>query len=234
MHITVKTLETISQKLQNSFWNISQSSCQDGGSSFYKHFTDDILSNVTCNCTFANNTCHVTNMYNIIALKLFSLNSTAKTWQINQINVWFIPFLCLFHLLFFFFCECWFDSVMKGLNLTGVLPDEFGKLTHLQELWVIRILLVGYLDGTYKVLVFLQIHPSSFIQCELLIWMNINNCEYKNFVPIFKVLQNGALLSNDHPTMTKIKPFLINSDLTRNYINGSIPASISGAPLQIL
>ncbi|KAK9937794.1 hypothetical protein M0R45_014563 [Rubus argutus] len=107
--MTVKTLETISQKLQNSFWNISQSSCQDGGSSFYKHFTDDILSNVTCNCTFANNTCHVTNI------------------------------------------------VMKGLNLTGVLPDEFGKLTHLQEL-----------------------------------------------------------------------------DLTRNFINGSIPASISGAPLQIL
>ncbi|KAM5586340.1 putative LRR receptor-like serine/threonine-protein kinase [Rosa sericea] len=106
----VKTLETISQKLQNSFWNnISQSSCQDGGSSFNKNITDNFLSNVTCDCSFANNTCHVTNI------------------------------------------------VMKGLNLTGILPEEFGNLTHLQEL-----------------------------------------------------------------------------DLTRNYINGSIPASISRAPLQVL
>ncbi|XP_050371084.1 probable LRR receptor-like serine/threonine-protein kinase At1g53430 [Argentina anserina] len=106
----VKALETISQKLQNSFWNnISQSSCQNVGSSFNKNITDDFRSNVTCDCTFANNTCHVT----IIE--------------------------------------------MKGLNLTGILPEEFGNLTHLQEL-----------------------------------------------------------------------------DLTRNYINGSIPTGISRAPLRIL
>ncbi|KAL6205899.1 hypothetical protein ACLB2K_023151 [Fragaria x ananassa] len=113
----VKALQTISQKLQNSFWNnISQSSCQDVGSSFNKIITSAFLSNVTCDCSFANNTCHVTNMYDIVAL-----------------------------------------IVMKGLNLTGILPEEFGNLTHLQEL-----------------------------------------------------------------------------DLTRNYINGSLPAGISRAPLRIL
>ncbi|XP_040362505.1 probable LRR receptor-like serine/threonine-protein kinase At1g53430 isoform X2 [Rosa chinensis] len=92
----VKTLETISQKLQNSFWNISQSSCQDGGSSFNKNITDKILSNVTCDCSFANNTCHVTNI------------------------------------------------VMYGLNLTGILPEEFGDLTYLQEL----DLTLNYINGS--------------------------------------------------------------------------------------
>ncbi|PQP92376.1 hypothetical protein Pyn_05438 [Prunus yedoensis var. nudiflora] len=105
----VRTLETISTKLHNTLWNISRSSCQNGGSGFYRYFTDNILSNVTCNCSFANNTCHVTNIE------------------------------------------------LKGLNLTGVIPDEFGNLTHLEEI-----------------------------------------------------------------------------DLTRNYINGSIPASLSRAPLRIL
>ncbi|XP_062011659.1 probable LRR receptor-like serine/threonine-protein kinase At1g53430 [Rosa rugosa] len=93
----VKTLETISLKLQNSFWNnISQSSCQDGGSSFNKIITDEILSNVTCDCSFANNTCHVTNI------------------------------------------------VMKRLNLAGILPEEFGSLTHLQQLDLAR----NYINGS--------------------------------------------------------------------------------------
>ncbi|XP_021814907.1 probable LRR receptor-like serine/threonine-protein kinase At1g53430 [Prunus avium] len=105
----VRTLGTISTKLHNTLWNINRSSCQNGGSGFYRYFTNNILSNVTCNCSFANNTCHVTNIE------------------------------------------------LKGLNLTGVIPDEFGNLTHLEEI-----------------------------------------------------------------------------DLTRNYINGSIPASLSRAPLRIL
>ncbi|XP_050141170.1 probable LRR receptor-like serine/threonine-protein kinase At1g53440 [Malus sylvestris] len=83
----VKTLETISRKLHNPHWkNISQTSCQDGGVGFFKYFTAHIFSNVTCKCSFANNTCHV----RIIKL--------------------------------------------KGLNLTGVIPEEFGDLTHLEEI----------------------------------------------------------------------------------------------------
>ncbi|RXH84042.1 hypothetical protein DVH24_026941 [Malus domestica] len=92
----VKILETISKKLHNTHWNISQSSCQDGGAGFYKYFTDDILSNVTCNCSFPSNTCHVT----IIE--------------------------------------------MKGLNLTGVIPEELGNLTHLEAIDLTR----NYINGS--------------------------------------------------------------------------------------
>ncbi|KAB2623553.1 LRR receptor-like serine/threonine-protein kinase [Pyrus ussuriensis x Pyrus communis] len=65
----VKTLETISRKLHNPHWkNISQTSCQDGGVGFFKYFTAHIFCNVTCKCSFAN-TCHV----RIIKLKGLNL-----------------------------------------------------------------------------------------------------------------------------------------------------------------
>ncbi|KAL6311080.1 hypothetical protein AAG906_027153 [Vitis piasezkii] len=80
----VKTLETIATRLNNRYWNISQTSC---GGGFNVNFTSQFFSNVTCNCTFENSTvCHVTNIQ------------------------------------------------LKGLNLTGIMPDEFGNLTYLQEM----------------------------------------------------------------------------------------------------
>lgn len=30
--------------------------------------------------------------------------------------------------------KMWYDSQLKRLNLAGVLPEEFGDLTHLEEL----------------------------------------------------------------------------------------------------
>nr|CAN81779.1 hypothetical protein VITISV_034284 [Vitis vinifera] len=80
----VQTLETIATRLNNRYWNISQTSCAGG---FNVNFTSNYFSNVTCDCTFENSTvCHVTNIQ------------------------------------------------LKGLNLTGIMPDEFGNLTYLQEM----------------------------------------------------------------------------------------------------
>ncbi|KAJ9671369.1 hypothetical protein PVL29_025188 [Vitis rotundifolia] len=90
----VQTLETIATRLNNRYWNISQTSC---GGGFNVNFTSDFFSNVTCNCTFENSTvCHVTNIQ------------------------------------------------LKGLNLTGIIPDEFGNLTYLREIDLTR----NYLNGS--------------------------------------------------------------------------------------
>ncbi|XP_074293308.1 putative LRR receptor-like serine/threonine-protein kinase At1g53430 [Silene latifolia] len=92
----VNSLKIISNKLKNTHWRVSQTSCSDGGRSFNKIFSDASLSNVTCDCSFKGGTiCHVTHIQ------------------------------------------------LKGLNLTGVLPEEFGNLCHLQEI----DLSVNYITG---------------------------------------------------------------------------------------
>ncbi|GAV60690.1 Pkinase_Tyr domain-containing protein/Malectin domain-containing protein/LRR_8 domain-containing protein [Cephalotus follicularis] len=57
----VLALRTIATKLHNGYWNISESSCTNGG--FNRNFTTDFYSNVTCDCSLENGTvCHVTNI----------------------------------------------------------------------------------------------------------------------------------------------------------------------------
>ncbi|KNA24886.1 hypothetical protein SOVF_011580 [Spinacia oleracea] len=95
--IEVKTLEIISQKLENTYWKVTQNSCSDGGRSFNISIGVNILSNVTCDCSFnSGKICHVTHIQ------------------------------------------------LKGLNLTGSLPEEFGDLTQLQEIDLSR----NYVNGT--------------------------------------------------------------------------------------
>ncbi|KAL5564977.1 hypothetical protein UlMin_028141 [Ulmus minor] len=103
----VQTLQTISQKLELSrFWNnISQSSCNQLDKDFNNTIIVDkkIQHNVTCDCTYDNNTvCHV-----------------------NKIE-------------------------LKGLNLTGVIPDELGNLTHLEILDLSRNYFHGSISQTFS------------------------------------------------------------------------------------
>ncbi|KAJ9183029.1 hypothetical protein P3X46_006948 [Hevea brasiliensis] len=91
----VEILQTISTKLKSP-WSVTQDSCSKEE---WKRIISDnnILSNVTCNCSFENGAvCHVTNI------------------------------------------------LLKGFNLTGVLPTEIGNLTFLVELDLTR----NYLNGT--------------------------------------------------------------------------------------
>uniref|UniRef100_A0A6N2KPZ1 non-specific serine/threonine protein kinase n=1 Tax=Salix viminalis TaxID=40686 RepID=A0A6N2KPZ1_SALVM len=109
----VEILQTISNKLKNNNWTtINRTSCD---SAQWKLFISDppkndrIQSNVTCDCTFQNNTvCHVT---------IFML---------------------------------------KGFNLTGVVPVEFRNLTQLREIDLSRNYLNGSIPGSLAELPNLQ------------------------------------------------------------------------------
>lgn len=59
----VDVLQTISSKLQNTYWdNVNRSSCH-GGFNFTEGVRN-VFSSVVCDCSFDNSTvCHVTHMY---------------------------------------------------------------------------------------------------------------------------------------------------------------------------
>ncbi|KAF8391185.1 hypothetical protein HHK36_023487 [Tetracentron sinense] len=108
----VQTLQEISTKLKNPYWNVTTRFCSEG-SSYIK--TKDIFSNVTCDCSQnSSNVCHVT------------------------------------HIL------------LKRLNLTGVIPEEFGNLSFLQEIDLSR----NYLNGSI---------PSSLARLNLTILSLLGN-----------------------------------------------------------
>lgn len=62
--MTVQTLEEIATKLNIAHWDVKRNSCSGGGGLSVVFNIPQALSNVTCDCTFINNSvCHVTNMY---------------------------------------------------------------------------------------------------------------------------------------------------------------------------
>ncbi|KAI4333515.1 hypothetical protein L6164_018309 [Bauhinia variegata] len=96
----VNALQAISDKLENLNWRVNQRSCIAGeGFNNQTISNDDIIRNVTCDCSFGNAThpiCHVTNMQ------------------------------------------------LKGLDLNGVFPSEFGNLSQLKEIDFTR----NYINGS--------------------------------------------------------------------------------------
>ncbi|KAH1222936.1 putative LRR receptor-like serine/threonine-protein kinase [Glycine max] len=87
----VKLLQAISDKVENLNWKVTQRSCNGDRGFDNRNISRDnksqIIRNVTCDCSFNNNTtCHVTSI------------------------------------------------ALKGLNISGPIPDEFGNLTRLEIL----------------------------------------------------------------------------------------------------
>ncbi|KAH1144579.1 hypothetical protein GYH30_034691 [Glycine max] len=86
----VKLLQAISDKVENLNWKVTQHSCNGDRGFDNRNISRDksqIIRNVTCDCSFNNNTtCHVTSI------------------------------------------------ALKGLNISGPIPDEFGNLTRLEIL----------------------------------------------------------------------------------------------------
>lgn len=124
--VTVEILQTIARRLNHSEWTINRTSC--GTPQWNDSIVeDDIISNVTCNCTFNNRAvCHVTQLYVLSTLyPIFSMNHHDKQWSF----IWIFEKEFSLYIIFLFF-----NSWLKGYNLTGVLPDEFGNLTYLQDM----------------------------------------------------------------------------------------------------
>ncbi|KAL3748957.1 hypothetical protein ACJRO7_010102 [Eucalyptus globulus] len=110
----VDLLNTIAKKMQNIYWNVSETSCK-GGQGLNVSLALGIMSNVTCNCSFNDGTvCHVTNIQ------------------------------------------------LRGLNLTGIFPEEFGSLTYLTEIDLSR----NYINGSL---------PTSLTQIPLTILSAVGN-----------------------------------------------------------
>ncbi|XP_050247713.1 probable LRR receptor-like serine/threonine-protein kinase At1g53430 isoform X2 [Quercus robur] len=107
----VKALEAINSKLKNLNWKINENFCSTKGS-VNRFITEDMLSNVTCNCSLSSGT-------------------VQSVCSITHIQ-------------------------LKRLNLSGVLPADFGNLINLQEL----DLSFNYISGSI---------PSSFSQLPLVI-----------------------------------------------------------------
>ncbi|KAL8087886.1 putative LRR receptor-like serine/threonine-protein kinase At1g53440 [Apium graveolens] len=100
----VQTLKTISARLGNTYWTLSQSSCTSPGD-FNKTLGNKILSNVICDCSFNGSTvCHVTE------IEMKGLNLTGELP---------VEFVSLPNLI---------KIELSRNNINGTIPKAFGRL----------------------------------------------------------------------------------------------------------
>ncbi|KVH93122.1 Leucine-rich repeat-containing protein [Cynara cardunculus var. scolymus] len=135
--MTVEALEAISSRLQYNNWRVARNSCSGGGGlnvtvSLNGEGLIRFGSNVTCNCN--STICHVTHMYESVVLYLV-LMEIAGVKLPNESWLGNIMYLII---------RIGQVPQLKGLNLTGVLPEEFANLTFLQEIDLSR----NYINGT--------------------------------------------------------------------------------------
>ncbi|GFQ06869.1 probable LRR receptor-like serine/threonine-protein kinase at1g53440 [Phtheirospermum japonicum] len=142
----VEVLRTISSTLQNNHWTISRSSCTDANGFNMTIVPGDIESNVTCDCSFSNNTvCHVTN----ILLKGLNLTGTLPVEFVNL--TYLLISLEITSTEQFLEClACFVLSIcpLVGNRLTGRIPDEIGDITTLEGLVLEDNLLEGNLPAS--------------------------------------------------------------------------------------
>ncbi|KAK3424527.1 hypothetical protein EUGRSUZ_F01301 [Eucalyptus grandis] len=158
-------------KLQNKYWNVSETSCSGGIGLNVPTLPLGMTSNVTCNCSFTNNTvCHVTNIQ------------------------------------------------LKGLNLKGIFPNEFSKLTYLTEIDLTN----NYINGSL---------PTTLSQIPLTIMSALGNRisgipkEIGNIRTLEElVLEDNLLEGTLEPNIGKLSR-LMKLQLSANNFTGTIPES---------
>ncbi|XP_028755430.1 probable LRR receptor-like serine/threonine-protein kinase At1g53430 isoform X6 [Neltuma alba] len=145
----VKVLKTISSKIENLNWDVTQHSCVDGSFKNETITADSFTRNVICDCKFSNGkVCHVTKI------------------------------------------------IATGLNLSGLLPSEFGFLTYLQELDLSH----NYLNGSI---------PRSFGR-----------------LPLVTLRLTANAISGSIPDAFGEITSLENLELKDNLLEGTLPSSL--------
>ncbi|KAL3633888.1 hypothetical protein CASFOL_022650 [Castilleja foliolosa] len=161
----VEVLRTISSTLHNNHWNISRSSCTDSNGFNITIVPVNIESNVTCDCSFINNTvCHVTN------IKLKGLNMTG-TLPVEFANLTYLREIDLTRNYLNGTIPRMFGQLrvvnisLLGNRLTGRIPDEIGDITTLEFLNLEDNLFEGNLPvslGRLRNLMRLQLSSNNF------------------------------------------------------------------------
>ncbi|KAH6837289.1 Leucine-rich repeat transmembrane protein kinase [Perilla frutescens var. hirtella] len=165
----VQVLQTISSKLQNTYWDyLNRSSCSGGFNRTIWGTT--VYSGVVCDCSFNSSTvCHVTHMQ------------------------------------------------LRGLNLTGPLPEEFVNLSYLKEIELTR----NYLNGSI---------PTIFGQLQLVTLALLGNrisgripAEIGNIATLEELILEDNLLEGNLPdnlgSLKNLRRLLVSA----NNFNGTIP-----------
>ncbi|KAK1353942.1 putative LRR receptor-like serine/threonine-protein kinase [Heracleum sosnowskyi] len=151
----VQTLEIISLKLRNTYWNLRPTSCSNVGD-FNVTFGSNIFSNVNCDCSFNNNSvCHVTR------IQLKGLNLTGEL-PAEFANLTHLGDINLSHNYIggtipraFGQLNVVFLSLL-GNRVHGLIPPELANVTTLVELFLEDNLLEGPIPQNFGSLIGLR------------------------------------------------------------------------------
>ncbi|KAM7498587.1 hypothetical protein LguiA_023001 [Lonicera macranthoides] len=224
----VQALETISLQLQNRYWrNISRSSCSGGGGLneiMYRNVNRDrdFLSNVTCDCSFSNNSvCHV------IAIQLKGLNLTGVLPAAFS-NLTFLQELDLSRNYINGSIPSSFAQLpltilsLLGNRLSGSIPRELGRIATLKRLVLEDNQLGGPLPpdlGSLRSLERLQLSANNFTGTIPETFGNLRN------LTDFRI--DGSTLSGRIPDFIGNWTLLRRLDLQGTSMQGPIPSIIS-------
>nr|GLL22740.1 probable LRR receptor-like serine/threonine-protein kinase At1g53430 isoform X1 [Ipomoea trifida] len=200
-YVTVEVLKTISAKLGNKYWNVTQTSCNDGVG-LNQTFPDDgsgndKFSHVICDCSFNSSTvCHVTD----ILLKGLSLPGVlppdfAKLRFLRQLS-------------------------LLGNRISGKIPKEIGDISTLEQLVLEDNELQGPLDE--------NIGRLSNLNRLLLSANNITGGIPETFGNLKNLtdLIDGNPISGKVPNFIGNWTQLKTLDLSFNMLNGKIPSAM--------
>ncbi|XP_054815727.1 probable LRR receptor-like serine/threonine-protein kinase At1g53430 isoform X2 [Prosopis cineraria] len=194
----VKALQAISDKLTNVNWKVTPTSCIKGAGFNLLTSSSEITRNVTCDCTFQNDTvCHVTN----IDFSLNYLNGTIPT------SFRRIPLITL---------------SLVGNRISGSIPVELGEIASLMDLILEDNQLGGPLPqslGNLNDLRKLRLSANNFTGKIPETFGNLKN------LTAFSI--DGSNLSGKIPSFIGNWTKIMYMDMEGTGLEGSIPSTIS-------
>ncbi|KAL3849316.1 hypothetical protein ACJIZ3_011198 [Penstemon smallii] len=218
----VQVLRRISSGLQYNYLNISQSSCIDATPFNNTFVSSDIGSNVTCDCSFNNNTlCHVTHM------RLRGLNMTGSL-PVEFADLTYLLELDVGRNYLSGSIPTAFGQLrvvvlsLIGNRLTGTIPEEIADITTLEEFVADNNLLEGNLPanlGNLRNLRRLLLSANNFNGTIPVTYANLRN------LTDFRI--DGSRISGRIPDFIGNWTGLERLDMQGTSLEGPIPETIS-------